>query len=245
MKKILLGVSLGFTAAMAAAKPDSLPAQAMQGFTNIPYGKLPVEAVLVISDLIPHGEPQVEGQTVFGTSGNDVIDTTGDEYDELTVIDALEGDDVIRLNRNQNAATNPGSDTIIGEISSEWDAPGYAAWSSPATVVVNLEAGTADDGFGDTDRLMNIRVVHLNSGTVIGTSANETVFSFDGGDKSLHMGGGHDTVVYWQQPSDYYEIEVSGTTVYVTAGNGSVDTITGAEALSFSDLSYEIIYPGE
>ena len=238
-KTILLSTLI--VATTAIAKPTTLPDGAIKGIGHIPFDNLPLNAVLVVTQFIPH-EPPPPGNIVYGTEFNDIIDVTGSEYYEGALVDPLGGSDVVYINRWQNVFARPGNDVIIGIINDDGDTPGYGAWDSPTPVNVNLETGIAEDGYGYTDRITNMRVVHLDSGTVIGSSADESIFSFPFGNKSLHMAGGVDKIYYYEMPSTDYVIEIVGTTVYVEH-NDSVDTITGAEFLLFSDITYEIVYP--
>lgn len=236
----VFAIALAIVSVNAIAQSSNLPEQARG---HIPWDKIPPKAILKIVEHFPHVSPDPDSEIIYGTDDNDIIDVTDSIYDRLVLVDPLDGNDVVLMNRNQNVFTRPGSDVVIGVLNDESDAPGYGAWDSPAPIYVNLETGIAEDGFGYTDRLTDIRTVHLKGGTVIGTSADENIFSFDGGNKSLHMEGGTDVIYYFLNSVANFTIEIVGTTVLVTHNSdGSVDTITRAEFLSFDDITYEIVY---
>ena len=89
-----------------------------------------------------------------------------------------------------------GNDSITGNGSDGVQAS-YA--ESPAAVRVDLMAGTASDGWGGTDTLVQVRRVALLSGfddTVLGSAADEVFLSGAGGSKRIEGGGGLDTYRY-------------------------------------------------
>ncbi|MDO9708046.1 calcium-binding protein [Paracraurococcus lichenis] len=70
-----------------------------------------------------------------------------------------------------------GNDTLIGNGTAAVQAS-YAA--SPGSVLVDLAAGTTQDGWGGTDRLVNIRRVAITSGwndTVLGSAGDDVIIS--------------------------------------------------------------------
>ncbi len=89
-----------------------------------------------------------------------------------------------------------GNDSITGNGTAGVQAS-YAA--SPAAVHVDLAAGTASDGWGATDTLVQVGRVALLSGfddTVLGSTADEVFLSGAGGSKRVDGGGGLDTYRY-------------------------------------------------
>ncbi|NBQ88285.1 MAG: hypothetical protein EBU07_12565, partial [Betaproteobacteria bacterium] len=92
---------------------------------------------------------------VRGTDGDDTYDQKpgGPPQDWITYY-ALRGNDTIRMWQG-TAQGGPGNDRIEKIASSDsWRNLNAAYWDSPSGVVVDLQAGTAQDGWGGTDTLI-------------------------------------------------------------------------------------------
>ncbi|MEX2451143.1 MAG: hypothetical protein WD407_09840 [Rhodospirillales bacterium] len=120
-----------------------------------------------------------EGEIINGFAGNDIIDGGG-------------GDDTIDGGDDDDTLTGgAGNDVIDGGAGT--DTVDYSG--DAAGVVVDLQAGTATDGAGDTDTLSNIE-------NVIGSGFNDTITgsteanTLDGGagDDTISGGAGNDTL---------------------------------------------------
>jgi hypothetical protein len=175
---------------------------------------------------------RVEVATYNGTANNDVIDGTK-VAGPSDWIDAGAGNDDVTVGPNQTFVSGPGNDTVRGTNGHG----GYGLWFATERPTVDLSQGYAFDGFGGRDTLIGIDTVHLTQmgGTVIGSSAAETVFLF-GGTNSLDLGGGDDKVVYHEQQSKDFAISaVTGGLEIRNLKTGTVDLIKGAETIAFAD----------
>ena len=177
--------------------------------------------------------------TIKGTSGDDVIDGTklaapGDW------IDALEGNDTVILGPSQTFVSGPGNDKI-----SSSDGHGQIGfWFATQKPNVDLAQGFADDGFGGRDTFSGIDTVHMSSlgGSVTGSGAAETVFVF-GGVNLIDLGGGNDSVRYYQQSSSDYTVRAAGGGVEVKNNKtGNVDILKGVESIVFDDRTVGTAY---
>jgi len=98
--------------------------------------------------------------TLIGTSGDDTL--TGGAGNDILIGEA--GDDIL----------NGGAGIDIADYSQD-----------PAAVIVNIQSGTATDGFGDTDTLIaieNIRGSEFNDILVGNNALDNTIWGFDGND---------------------------------------------------------------
>lgn len=138
------------------------------------------------------------------TAGNDTYVQPLEARSPWTNYYGLEGDDVFAL---YNGVVNggPGNDRIekVDYASEWWLNVQVAYWDSPVGVVVDLAAGTAEDGWGGHDTLVGVTSVH-GSGrddTLKGSAANN--FFWPNGGKDLIDGrGGVDTVgIGWFTPT--------------------------------------------
>jgi len=119
----------------------------------------------------------------------------------------------IRLEGMAGADTIEGRNTIGNGVS-------YA--SSPAGVVVNLATGTASDGWGATDTLLNVvRLLGSNHADSLTGTATDNWFSASFGSDTIDGAGGFDSV-------DYGTItgRVPGVTVTFTS-DGSATVVKG------------------
>jgi len=119
-----------------------------------------------------------------------------------------------------------GNDTVDG--GSGFDRVRYdqdASFGGTAGVRVNLLTGTATDGFGDTDMLLNIEGVRgSNSGDSIGGGSGADVFQGRGGNDYLYGYSGDDDL----------RGEDGGDTVNGGSGN---DTLTGGTGADWFETS--------
>ncbi len=147
-------------------------------------------------------------------------------------VDGKGGNDRVTLSPGVTFVSGPGNDTITGV-----DGGSYALWPAVSPAVVNLAEGWAQDGFGGMDSLSGITEVHMSSagGTVIGAAAAETVFCF-GGNASIDLGGGNDTVRMWELNSADYTIRQFGNTVHLVSADETIE-LKNVETLAFSNVS--------
>jgi Ca2+-binding RTX toxin-like protein len=108
-----------------------------------------------------------------------------------------------------------------------------------AGVTVDLSAGTAQDGSGGTDTLVNIEDVRgsLFADTIVGNGENNRLEG-SGGDDTIDGGGGFDTAVYGGNRADYTIVR-NGSGFLVSGAEG-IDTLTRIENLAFRDGSVRL-----
>ena len=177
--------------------------------------------------------------TIQGSSGHDIINgaVAAGPYDW---IDALEGDDQVTLTEWQIFVSGPGNDSVTGTQGRG----GYGLWYATSRPTVDLSQGYALDGFGGRDTLSGIDTVHMSSlgGTMIGSAAAETLFIF-GGNNTVDMGAGNDTVRYHEKQSADYTLNlVNGVVEVKNLKTGTLDTIKGVETFLFADKSVSSAY---
>lgn len=126
---------------------------------------------------------------LFGGLGNDVIEARG-------------GDDTIYGETGNNTLLGEaGNDKLIGDIGADLldggEGNDTASYSTSALgVIINLEGGTAQDGFGNTDRLQNIENVigSAFADQIVGDRNINTIYAGDG-DDWVEGRGGNDTLL--------------------------------------------------
>jgi Ca2+-binding RTX toxin-like protein len=132
---------------------------------------------------------------VNGTAGADLYDQQKLAISDWIDYYALAGDDVVRMYRG---SVNPGAgnDTVEKLAGANWEKLAVRYWDAPAGVVVDLAAGTAQDGYGGTDKLINVDDVHSggNNDRLYGSAA-DNLFSPGGGQDVVDGRGGQDTVI--------------------------------------------------
>lgn len=164
----------------------------------------------------------VDIEEVIGTNKDDrIIGNDAENYFELG-----KGDDYV---------DGKGSD--FNQVSYRWESGGNG-------VVVDLEAGTATDTYGDTDTLVNINVIRgtLMDDVFAGSEADE-VFRGLAGDDTIDGRGGLDEVRYdrdarYGGDAGVYVNLAEGT---ATDGFGDTDTLISIERVRGSDFGDTII----
>ncbi len=173
----------------------------------------------------------------LGTSGDDAIDQDHLGIAPGTPIYGLAGNDTIVVS-STNAIGGAGNDTIIatGPFATA------AYWGSPGPVTVDLQAGTAQDGYGTVDTLVNVHVVHgsANADTLLGSAAADSFHGGSGNDL-IDGRGGSDTVEFFFSPSTKFAISYDEATGDVTVrntdpgdGNFGTKTLRNIEQIRFS-----------
>jgi hypothetical protein len=170
-----------------------------------------------------------------GTPGNDTIDQDKQSLPADTTIYGDGGDDSITLS-NGKAIGGPGNNVITGT------GPRAVAvyWDAPAGVNVNLQTGVVSNGWGGTDKLVNIQQVFGSShnDVLVGNAANNVFVGIGGSDKFVG-GGGSDTVSYFFVKSTDAKVSYDAATDTFTvvknfANDKGTDTLTGINAIQFS-----------
>jgi len=170
-----------------------------------------------------------------GTPHDDIIDQTALGLGAVTIY-GMAGNDRITI-CDAKAIGGAGDDVIVA--ASAWATALY--WDAPRGVVVDLGAGTAEDGYGGIDRLVGIRVVQ-GSGfdDVLRGGAADEFFHGAGGNDRFDGGAGYDTVSYYFEKSTAAAIryDVASDTFTVikrfTNGDHGTDILTGIERIEFS-----------
>ncbi|GAA0589963.1 hypothetical protein GCM10009416_30630 [Craurococcus roseus] len=159
---------------------------------------------------------------VSGTAGNDTLDASAAGSGLFAT--SLEG--------------GRGNDRIVGD--GGFGAQATYAAGAPFAVLLDLHAGTAADGWGGTDALVNIRRVAVASDahdTVLGSAHDDLFLSAGGGNKVFDGRGGFDEYRY----AGAGNITVALTppvfdglaeSAYVLKPDGSTDRLQGIEAVS-------------
>ncbi len=169
-----------------------------------------------------------------GTAGNDILDQT--TLNGASPIYGLGGNDTIS-SVNGHMIGGPGNDTLIAL--GPWGTATY--WDSPKGVVVDLQAGTAQDGYGDIDTLVNVHVAHGSgfADQLFGTSTND-VFYGAGGNDLIDGRGGVDTIQFInttpEGQSFQWDVVAGGLRVTDTNpadGNSGTLLLKSVEALDF------------
>lgn len=161
------------------------------------------------------------------------------------------GDDLIVASQDPNVVDDhffvagSGNDTLIG--SAEQDVVDYLGWDTadgagPITqgVNVDLAAGTATDGWGDTDALTSIERVYGTNfvDTLLGDDARNEFDGRAGDDLIDGRGGDRDRVRYIDDPSAVSVDLASGT---ATDGWGDTDTLLSIEEVRGSEFNDTIL----
>jgi len=176
--------------------------------------------------------------TVAGGTARDGFSSSGGGTDTILNIDQVQGSD----HDDTLVGSNPlfdagerfegqgGNDTIDG--GSGRDEASYQ--NDPAAASVNLALGTAADGWGGTDTLVNIEDARGSSfdDLLIGSNGNNRLAG-DAGNDTLDGGGGIDIASYRQVPLANGGINAfiengAGT---INDGYGTVDTLMSIEGL--------------
>ncbi len=171
-----------------------------------------------------------------GTEGDDDINADVLKIAAWTTIYGLGGNDKISA-RGGNVNGGPGNDIITG-LEANTTA---IYWNSPPGVKIDLALGTAEDGFGSTDKLININSIHgsANADTVLGSDQPDRLYGGNG-DDYFDGRGGSDTYIVFFEPSTKFQItydEKSDVTILeaigASQGNGGRKTLKNVEFISF------------
>jgi serralysin len=138
------------------------------------------------------------------TSGDDRYTQPDSLRDEWNNYFGLEGNDLIRLMQG-TAVGGKGNDTLERIPTADWWRDvGVAYWDSPVGARVDLEAGTAEDGWGGRDTLIGINHVHGNGqDNWFKGNAADNNFWGNGGNDTVMGGAGTDRVtIPWFDPQD-------------------------------------------
>ncbi|MGB0747408.1 MAG: VCBS domain-containing protein, partial [Magnetospiraceae bacterium] len=149
---------------------------------------------------------EVNYNNILGTAGAELlVGTAGADS-----ISALSGDDTLR--------GLTGNDILDGGAGND-----YASYNtSPGAVNVNLLAGTAQDGYGTTDTLINIERVR-------GGTGNDTIQG-DANNNRVLGGGGADSIV-GDAGGDYLRGQQGDDTVRGGSGDDTIIGDTGDDSL--------------
>ncbi|HYD32205.1 MAG TPA: calcium-binding protein [Azospirillaceae bacterium] len=172
---------------------------------------------------------------MFGWDGNDVLlggagddDLSGGNGNDTLV--GAAGEDMFKGGRGNDVLDGRGDGASVR------DGVGYG--DSPAGIVVNLGAGTARDGFGGIDRLIQIEKA-FGSGyhdTLIGGTGDNVLQGYGGNDALDGKAGAYDTAVFAGTRTQY-AISFSGSAFCIVrdkrTGRDGTDRLTNIETLWF------------
>jgi len=187
-------------------------------------------------------------QTISASEGSDFLigieDVRGSSFNDTLIgnggfntLTGLDGNDSLNGGDGFDFLLGgAGNDTLNGGPVGDFDEVSY--FDSPGSVIVNLSttkqfgvaAGTAQDGFGGTDRLINIAGVLGSSfnDTMIGGNAPE-FFEGAGGDDSIAGGKNFDALEFINSIDGVsVDLTKQGTAQLISASQGK-DTFTGIE----------------
>lgn len=152
---------------------------------------------------------------------------------------ALGGNDTVTLLTGSNVLGGAGNDTIIDKTGGNWCAALY--WDSPNAIDVNLATGVAIDGWGTTDKLVDIRNIHTsgrNGDRVVGSNLDDQTWLngfWTQGTSYIDLGLGYDRVTMHGKLADFkFQISVDGRS-FSLERNGYTASVLNVETLSFWD----------
>ena len=200
--------------------------------------------------------PTFDNMAYAGTAGADIIDA-GDGKDYLI---GNAGNDELYGGADEDVLIGGlGDDLIDGGLGSTeggFDIDTVDYYDAPGAVVVNLATGTASDGSGGTDTLVDIERVDGSrfDDSLTGDAENNHLMGNDGddvlagggGSDLLEGGDGIDIAAYTGVGSGYQvDMGDGGFTVLdvdPADGDEGIDQIDGIEVLRFSDGDFAIGY---
>lgn len=188
------------------------------------------------------------GTASDGSGGTDTLDTI-ENVSGSVYADSLTGDTGDNSFRGLR-----GNDTINGGAGNDWVRYDRdAIFSGVAGVTVNLAAGTAIDGFGDTDTLSGIENAFGSTANdlLIGDSGANVLMGSDG-DDTLNGGAGNDTLIggadndtaILSGTQGSYTFSGTTTNFTATSTSGAVITLQGVEFLKFGGTTVDVLTLG-
>ena len=154
-------------------------------------------------------------------------------------VKALAGNDTITLLSGSNVLGGPGNDTIIDKTGGNFCAALY--WDAPSAIDVNLQTGVAKDGWGSTDKLIDIHNVHTSGrdgDRVIGSDKDDNTWVngfWMSGKAYIDLAAGYDAVTVSGKKTDF-QIQASSDGRLVTlTRNKYTAFLYNIEGLQFWD----------
>jgi len=176
-----------------------------------------------------------------GTDGDDILDQASLGLPSGSNIYGGAGNDKITL--SSGIAIGEAGDDIIVSTGTYYVTVAY--WGAPSAITVDLQVGTAQDGYGTTDTLIGIHKVHASrfNDTLLGSNVSDEFWGSTG-DDYIDGRGGVDTVSFFFSPSTKFDISYDATNDLVvvkntdpTDANFGTKTLKNAEILQFDDVS--------
>lgn len=175
----------------------------------------------------------------LGTNGDDVLDQVKlGLADWSGIIRGLAGSDYL-TGGAIHLQGGPGNDVLTGTSSNTT----VNYYDAPSGVIVNLQTGLAQDGWGGQDTLVNIHIVHgsPHADTFLGSAQSDN-FWVGAGD-AVRAGAGVDTVTVWDQSSRWQVIKLSPQHVQlVQRANGQSVDLVDVEKLQFQDVTINLLF---
>ena len=199
--------------------------------------------------------PTFDDMVYAGTAGVDIIDA-GDGNDYLI---GNAGNDELYGGADEDVLLGGLGDDLLdggsGSTEGGADIDTVDYYDAPGAVVVNLATGTASDGSGGTDTLVDIERVDGSrfDDSLTGDAEDNHLMGNDG-DDMLAGGGGSDLleggdgvdIAAFSGVGSGYQVETGGgltvSDIDPADGDEGIDQITGIEVLRFSDGDVAIGY---
>jgi hypothetical protein len=175
----------------------------------------------------------------LGTNGDDILDQKKLGLTDWSgTIRGLAGND--RLTGGAiHLQGGAGNDTLTGTSTSTT----VNYWDSPSGATVNLATGTAKDGWGGQDTLINIHIVQGSNyaDQFIGSALADN-FWVGAGD-TIQAGAGVDTVTVWDTSTRWKINKIDSQRVQVVQlSTGKTIELTNVEKLQFQDVTVNLLY---
>lgn len=227
---------------------DTDAAGANAGWTTLVTFRNTLVASFTADNFEPRFAPdgsEPAGQTTTGTSGDDFLNgALGDDtVDGGSGDDRLDGgtgyDSLIGGDGDDHLQGGAGNDILDGGNNGPFvDQAVYS--DSPTGVSVDLAAGTASDGWGGIDTLINIEgVTGSQFADTLRGDAGHNWFTGGTGDDTIDGRDGYDRVFYGYVPTG---VDIDLTLGTATAQDGSeTDLLIGIEAVHGSEFGDRIV----
>jgi hypothetical protein len=174
-----------------------------------------------------------------GTSGDDVLDQTQlGLADWSGTIKGLAGNDKLS-GGSIHLQGGPGNDVLTGRNSNTT----VNYYDTPSGVSVNLLSGSALDGWGGIDTLVNIHIVHGSrfADTFIGSQSADN-FWVGVGDV-VQANAGTDTITVWEPSAGWQVRKISHQKAQlVQLSTGKIIDLFDAEYVQFQDKTLSLLY---
>lgn len=174
----------------------------------------------------------IDIEFLIGSDHNDQIGGDG----QINYLNGVAGNDFIQgRGGNDRLRGGHGNDTLDGGEGVDDVRYGRA----PGSVTVDLEAGTASDGYGTTDTLISIEeVIGSNYNDVIRGNGQDNLLMGLAGNDTLDGRGGNDTAnYYWSEAAVRADLRIK----YAQDGYGTTDKLVNIENLDGAEAGNDTL----